>query len=471
MHSFPGFLLLQNRPVLVVGGGAFAARKIRLLLKAGAAVTVAAPQVNAEIAGRAAAGQVQHRAVSFSPALLNGMRLVVSAAGDAIDEAVAAAARERGIWVNVVDRADLSDFIVPAIVERGDITIGIGSNGKAPLLLGRIRAQIETLLPSRLGDLAALAGECRATVSRILPDAAQRRHFWERIFDGAAASRILAGDKPAARAALLAELNAPQPQRQGVVHIVGAGPGDPDLLTIAALRILQDADIVLHDDLVAPAILDRLRRDAERVCVGKRKGRHSFSQAAINALMAEQAASGRRVVRLKAGDPFIFGRGGEEAAYLQARGIAVHVVPGITAALGCAAAAGIPLTHRDLSHGVTLVSGHLQDDEDDALFWAERARQGETVVVYMGASQAAAIRARLLQAGAAATLPVALIENGTRPDQVVSAGTLDDLPALAARHGQSETEPGPVLLVIGKVAAMARAKATRAMPQLTRRRA
>jgi len=451
MHTFPSFLRLEGRPVLVIGGGENAARKIRLLLKAQAAVTVIAPQVNPEIAGLAAAGRIAHRAILFSPALLDDARLVISAAGDALDEAVAKAAQDRGVLVNVVDRPDLSDFLVPAIVERGDITIGIASNGTAPLLLSRIRTQIEALLPARLGDLAALAGEFRSAVARVIGDARQRKTFWERVFDGPVAAKSLSGDKAGARLAMMAALNTAQVLSEGVVHIVGAGPGDPDLLTIAAQRALSQADIVLHDDLVAPAILDRVRRDAERVSVGKRKGRHAFSQAEINALMAEQAAMGRRVVRLKAGDPFVFGRGGEEVEYLKARGITVNVIPGITAALGCAAAAGIPLTHRDLSHGVTLVSGHLKDDED-ALYWAGRAKFGETVVVYMGRSQAAAIRDRLLQAGVAASMPVALIENGTRPDQTVTAGSLKQLPLLAQQHGT-----GPVLLVIGKVAARAQA--------------
>ena len=290
-------------------------------------------------------------------------------------------------------------------------------------------------------------------MSRVLSDSRLRKAFWERVFDGPVATKALAGDRAGARSALLAELNGAQDSPQGVVQIVGAGPGDPELLTLAALRALRDADVILHDDLVAPAILDRARRDAERISVGKRKGRHSIGQPEINAAMAAQAALGRRVVRLKAGDPFVFGRGGEEVDYLEARGIAVTVVPGITAALGCAATAGIPLTHRDLSHGVTLVSGQLKAGEEQ-LAWADRAKAGETVVVYMGLSQAGAIRERLLQAGVAASLPVALIENGTRPDQTVSAGILNDLPALAASHGD-----GPVLLVIGRVAAKARASA------------
>lgn len=470
MHSFPGFLNLRDRLVLVAGGGEHAARKIRLLRKAGARIRVVAGELNPEIFSLVADGAAEHRVESSAdtlPELFDGVRLVISAYGDARDEAIAAAAQQRGLLVNVVDRADLSDFTVPAIVERGDITIGISSNGTAPLLLGRIRAQIEALLPARLGDLAALAGEFRGTVARVIRDVAPRKRFWQRVFDGRVAAKALAGDRSGARAALVAELNSPQDEVQGQVALVGAGPGDPDLLTIAAQRALMDADIVFYDALVAPDILDRVRRDAERVSVGKRKGRHSVGQDEINAQLAAHAALGKRVVRLKAGDPFIFGRGGEEMDYLGERDIPVTVIPGITAALGCAAAAGIPLTHRELSHGISLVSGQLKDGED-ALQWADRtAKTGETVVVYMGLSQAIDIRDRLLAAGAAPTLPVALIENGTRADQQVSAGPLSALPALAARHGG-----GPVLLIIGKVAGYARtSSAQRQQPSKTLRRA
>ncbi|QDO96516.1 uroporphyrinogen-III C-methyltransferase [Ferrovibrio terrae] len=451
MHSFPGFLNLQDRLVLVAGGGENAARKIRLLAKAGARIRVVANELNAEIFSLVAEGVAEHRA-EFSADVLDGARLVISAYGDARDEAVAEAAQQRGLLVNVVDRADLSDFTVPAIVERGDITIGISSNGTAPLLLGRIRAQIEALLPARLGDVAALAGEFRGTVARVIGDAANRKRFWQRVFDGPVAAKALAGDRAGARATLMSELNSQQDEVPGHVALVGAGPGDPDLLTIAAQRALMDADIVLYDALVSPEILDRVRRDAERVSVGKRKGRHSIGQDEINILLAEHATAGKRVVRLKAGDPFIFGRGGEEMDYLNARGIAVSVIPGITAALGCAASAGIPLTHRELSHGISLVSGQLKDGSEDSFDWIERAAKAEeTVVVYMGLSQAAHIRDRLIAAGASAALPVALIEKGTRPDQQVSAGALSTLPALATQHGG-----GPVLLIIGKVAAYAR---------------
>ena len=452
MSSFPISLNLRQRPVLVVGGGEDAARKIRLLLQSQAAVTVLAPALNAELAGLVADGTIRHRAEAFTPPALDGFRLVI-AADKAVNEAVAQAAQARDVLLNVVDRADLSDFTVPAIVRRGPITIGIASDGAAPMLASRIRAQIEALLPSRLGDLAGLAGEFRASVARMLPDGESRRHFWRRIFDGPAATQVLEGRLTAARETMLRELNRSQETASGIVHIVGAGPGDPDLLTIAAQRALGAADVIFYDDLVAPAVLDRARRDAEQVPVGKRKGSHRIDQAGINELLLQAARAGRRVVRLKAGDPYIFGRGGEEVDHLAAHDIEVVVVPGITAALGCAAAAGIPLTHRDLSSVLTLVTGHAKGGAA-ALDWAARLKAGETLVVYMGLSQAGAIRAALLGHGVAPDLPVALIENGSRPDQVVSQGAVNDLPRLAARHSD-----GPTLLVLGAVAARARVTA------------
>ncbi len=450
MSSFPAFLNLRQRAVLVVGGGENAARKLRLLRDAEAVLTVLAPELNAELAGLVAEGVIRHRPEGFTPAALEGFLIVVSA-DPRVDEQVAAAARARGLLINVVDRADLSDFTVPAIVRRGDITVGIATEGSAPMLASRIRAEIEAMLPSRLGDLAKLAGDFRASVARVLPDAERRRAFWRRVFDGPAAVQALEGRLGAARETMLRELNRPQAEIAGVVHIVGAGPGDPDLLTIAAQRALSSADVVFYDDLVAPAVLERARRDAERVPVGKRKGSHRIDQAGINALLLQAAEAGKRVVRLKAGDPFIFGRGGEEVDHLEAHGAEVVVIPGITAALGCAAAAGIPLTHRDMSRALTLVTGHDKSGEA-ALGWAERVKADETLVIYMGLSQAAAIRDALLAHGVSADLPVALIENGSRPDQVVSQGRLAELVSLGARHGS-----GPTLLVLGAVAARARA--------------
>ncbi len=456
MSSFPISLDLRQRPVLLVGGGEDAARKIRLLRQAQARVTLLAPALNAELAALVHEGAVDHRAELFSPAALDGFVIVI-AADPSVNEAVSRAARARGLLVNVVDRADLSDFTVPAIVRRGDITIGIATDGAAPMLASRIRAQIEALLPSRLGDLARLAGDFRSNAARLLPDAESRRRFWRRIFDGPAAAQVLEGRLATARETMLRELNRSQDQAIGIVHIVGAGPGDPDLLTIAAQRALGAADVIFYDDLVAPALLDRARRDAERVAVGKRKGSHRIDQAGINDLLLQAAQAGRRVVRLKAGDPYIFGRGGEEVDHLAAHGIEAVVVPGITAALGCAAAAGIPLTHRDLSSALTLVTGHAKGG-NAALGWAARLHAGETLVVYMGLSQAGAIRDALLRHGVAPDLPVALIENGSRPDQIVSQGAIADLPKLAARHGD-----GPTLLVLGAVAARARVTAPAAV--------
>ncbi|MBX3454891.1 siroheme synthase CysG [Ferrovibrio sp.] len=454
MSFFPAFIDFRSRPVLLVGGGEQAARKLRLLLKSEAAVTLVAADAVAEIEGHAQAGTICWRREAFRPEHMDNVRFAIVAAEEpGLAEAAAVAARVRGVLINVVDRADLSDFTVPAIVERGDITIGIASHGAAPMLASRIRLQIEAMLPARLGDLAKLAGDFRFAVKRVLPDADSRRRFWRRVFDGPAAQQALAGDGAAARETMLRQLNGAQQAAEGVVHLVGAGPGDPDLLTIAAQQALLNADVIFHDDLVAPALLERARRDADRVPVGKRMGRHSMKQDDINALLLQAAREGKRVVRLKAGDPFVFGRGGEEADYLQAHGISVTVVPGITAALGCAAAAGIPLTHRDLSSSLTLVTGHNKPgSEAGELDWTQRVGPGHTVAVYMGLSQAESIRQRLLGRGVSPALPVALIENGSRPDQVVSVGALAELPAMALRHGD-----GPTLLIIGEVAAKARA--------------
>lgn len=451
MAAFPAFFEFSARPLLVIGGGEAAARKVRLLLQAEAAVTVLAEELNDELAGLLRAGLIQQLTPPASAGKIQGFRFVVVAVESGDAGALAHMARGAGAFVNVVDQPGLSDFTMPAIVRRGDIVVGIGSGGTAPLLASRIRAEIEALLPPRLGELARLAGSFRGQVARLLPDADARRRFWQRLLDGPVAAQSLAGDEAGAREGILRLLNRPQEAAQGVVYLVGAGPGDPDLLTLAAQRALARADVIFHDDLVAPAILDRARRDATRISVGKRHGTTRISQDDINRLLLQAAQDGKLVVRLKSGDPFVFGRGGEEAEYLGGHGIAVVAVPGITAALGCAAAAGISLTHREAASALTLVTGHLQDGGADAGHWTARLGGGETVVVYMGLRQAPEITANLLSRGTRPDLPVAIIENGTRPDQQVSAGMLRSLPDLARRHGD-----GPALLVLGAVAAHAR---------------
>ena len=454
MRYYPTFFDLRGRPALLVGGGETAARKLRLLLKAGADVTLVAPEATAEIESLAAAGVIAWQRRDFQASDLEGVALVHAASDDReADRTVADAAAMRGLPVNVVDDPEASSFIMPAIVDRDPIVIGISSSGTAPVLARRVRERIESLLPARLGKLATFAERFRGAVKATQP-AARRRGFWERVFDGPIARQVLAGDERGAREAMISLINR-QPANDekpqtGAVHIVGAGPGDPELLTLKALRLIQDADVILYDKLVGPEILELARRDAERLYVGKSKGNHSLPQDKINALIAERAEAGQRVVRLKGGDPFVFGRGGEELLSLRARGIEAEVVPGITAAAACAAASGIPLTHRGLARGVSLVTGHAEDGEPD-LDWPALADGRQTLAIYMGVSTAGSLMRRLLAAGAEPWRPIAVIEKGTRPDQRVLSGTLGGLEELV-REARVE---GPAMIIVGEVAALA----------------
>ncbi len=453
MNYFPAFFDLKDRPALIVGGGEAAARRLRLLQKAGARVTVVAPRVGEEIAAAIAASKIAAVSRGFVSGDVNGQAIVFAATGlPAVDERVAEAARTAGIPVNVADHAGLSSFIVPAIVERDPVVIGISTGGAAPVLASRLREAIERLLPARLGRLANFADSFRAAVKATVPNAATRLRFWDRFFDGPVADQVLSGNDCGAREKMLTLVNgraATEPPRGGVA-IVGAGPGDPDLLTLRALRLIQRADVVIYDKLVGPGVLDLARRDAERLYVGKSKGDHTKSQDEINALIAGQARAGRRVVRLKGGDPFIFGRGGEELEYLRRRGISAEVVPGITAALGCAAATGIPLTHRDHAQAVTFATGQGKDGEEPELDWATLARLKQTLVIYMGVGAAGRIAARLIEHGLDQATPIAVIENGTLPSQKALYGRLSGLGWLMRQSGIT----GPALIIIGSVVAL-----------------
>ena len=463
MRYFPAFLDLKDRPCLVVGGGAPAARKARLLVKAGARVTVVAPRVGPEAEDLAAQGALRLVRREFVAGDVGGRAAVVSATGlGEVDARVAEAARAAGVPVNVVDRPGLSSFVVPAIVERGPVVIGISSGGTSPVLARRLRARIEALLPARLGRLAHFAESFRASVRAVIPDPVQRHRFWARVFDGAVAEDVLAGREAAARERMLGLVNRPGAAGapEGVVHIVGAGPGDPDLLTLKALRLMERAEVVVYDRLVAPEILNYLRRDAERIYVGKAKGVQAKTQDQINALLCAQARAGRRVLRLKGGDPFVFGRGGEELEYLRRHGVRVEVVPGVTAATACAAALGVPLTHRDHASAVTLVTGHGRDGEPE-LDWAALAGPRQTLAIYMGVGAAGRIAARLIAQGLAPGTPVAVIENGTMADQKTAAGALRDLEALVRDNGIT----GPALIIIGEVARRAQAEALAERPR------
>jgi uroporphyrin-III C-methyltransferase/precorrin-2 dehydrogenase/sirohydrochlorin ferrochelatase len=456
MDYLPVFLKLEGRSAVVVGGGEVALRKVEWLLKAGARVTVIAPDLHPGIARYAQEAQISHTPAAFAAAHLRGAVAVVAATADRlVNASVSAAAQSLTIPVNVVDDAALSTFIFPAIIDRSPLIVAVSSAGHAPVLARRIREQIEALLPQRLGALAQFMGRHRARVRALLA-APGRRAFWERIVRGPVGSLVLKGDEAGASAGLRRELLASQlttPRTAdaaalGEVYLIGAGPGDPDLLTLRALQLLQQADVILYDRLVSEAVLARARRDARRIFVGKESGERG-QQERIHALLIELTARGQRVARLKGGDPFVFGRGGEEIEVLKRHGIPFTVVPGITAALGAAASSGLPLTHRRLAQSVTFITGH--EGEAAARDWHYFADPAHTVVFYMGVAQLEAILRRLRSAGAHASHPVAIIERATLPEQRVLRGTLADIGEVAQR---AQVAP-PALLVVGAVAALA----------------
>jgi len=457
MQNFPLFLSLQGRRTLVVGGTDHAARKVELLLNAGAQVSLIAETVTGEIAQLIADARICWAGRTFDEADLVGVALVIVATEDeALQTRVSQCAQAQCVPVNVVDRPALSSFIMPAIVDRGPITIAISTGGLAPALARKLRAEIERALPAAIGRLARFAEIFRGQVRRTLGEPRARRLFWDRVFDGRVGELALAGDEIAARRELIRLLDSARSDSapaQGMVHLVGAGPGDPDLLTLKAHRLLQRADVVVYDRLVSSEVLAAARRDAERLFVGKRRGHHAMPQEEINARLVELARAGKSVVRLKGGDPFVFGRGGEEVEALVAAGVAVEVVPGITAALGCAASAGIPLTHRDHAQACVFVTGHTKDTEA-ALDWPMLARPRQTVVIYMGIEGLPSIARQLLQHGMPATTPVALIENGTSERERRVVGTLATIERQAARAQLH----GPTLCVLGEVVALALVK-------------
>lgn len=445
MRFLPLFFDLRDRPVALVGAGAAARNKLRLLRSAGGHVRWFV--LGAHVPHDVDASRLEIRFTEPCEAGLAGCAAVVSATGDARDDAIAALARRHNVPVNVVDRPDLSTFIFPAIVDRGDVVVAIGTGGAAPVLARRLREGIEALLPTRIGDLAALMRRFRNAVAQARLTSPRR--FWERVVDGAIGRAALAGrwhDAEAALARAVAHPECAQAQR-GTVFLVGAGPGDADLLTLRALQVLQGADVVFYDDLVGDDILDRARRDAERVFVGKRKGRPGVGQDAVNLMLAEAARAGRNVVRLKGGDPFIFGRGGEELEYLRDAGVEVVVVPGVTAAIGCAAEAGLPLTFRNEATQLAFVTAQ-HADANAAIDWSNYADPTITLVVYMGLAKAAEVRDGLIAAGRDAATPAAVLVRGTRPDAKHLVGRLDQIAALAAQAGE-----GPGLLIIGEAVA------------------
>lgn len=445
------FADLTDRDVLVIGGGEIAERKITSLLKAGARVSVIAPEMTDALTKWHQAGQITHRATEFLEGDLGDCWLVVAATDNRVlNRRIATAAEAQRLFVNVVDDAELSSFHVPAIVDRGLLQIAISTGGAAPALGRRIRKQIELQLDESVASLVNLTARFRDRIKSRFPSMANRRRFYERLPESRVAEALKRQDNAAAEHAMKAELAASNTVNTGHVTLVGGGPGDPGLLTINGLRALQDADVILYDRLVSDAVLELARRDAELVSVGKLPGDHKVKQERINELLVEYAQAGHHVVRLKGGDPFIFGRGGEELEELQQHGIAFHIVPGITAASACATYAGIPLTHRDYSQSVRFVTGHCKDS-DDTLDWRMLARENQTLAVYMGVSQLPVLQERLLTHGRSADTPFALIEQGTRAEQRVVLGRLREL----SQRAKAENVKAPALLVLGEVAALA----------------
>lgn len=458
MDYFPAFLRIAGKRCLLVGGGEVAARKARLLLDAGANITIVTPETVAAIDELIERGRrdrsVCHKKRRFRSSDVEGHWLAISATNSArVERQVVAAADRQQVFCNAVDDLDNCSYITPAVVDRNPVIVAVSSAGRAPVLARRIRAQLEAMLPARLGVLAALAGEFRQAVRKQFKDFRRRRQFWEQVFNGPAASYVQAGRDEHAQQTIAALLssNGRSDVSQGEAWLVGAGPGDPGLLTLKALQALQQADVVMHDRLVSDDILKLSRRDARIISVGKSPGCTANSQDEITALLLALVRDGNRVCRLKGGDPFIFGRGGEEVEALIAAGLPCQVVPGITAAAGCAAAAGIPLTHRDAAQSVVLVTAHGKNSVDK-LDWASLARDRQTLAVYMGVQRFPDLMRQLVAHGRSADTPVAIIENGTRPEQRVIRGTLGQLPMLASAHRIQ----APSMLIIGAVARLAR---------------
>lgn len=451
MRQFPAFFLMDDAHMVIFGDGVNAERKARLVAKTPAAIRLVANALPSW------AAELGERVTLFAPdqadaALDNARFAIVALEEDEAAEEAVRLAHEKGVPVNAVDRKHLCDFTVPSLLDRGDIVAAVATGGAAPVLAKDIRTKLETLLPERIGLLASMAERWRPAVKDAISSETRRRQFWESALRGPVAEAVFAGRDEEAEtlmARTLDEFAADQNNVvTGPVHIVGAGPGDPELLTLKAFRLIQQADVVFHDKLVSPEIMDMVRRDAERVPVGKSKGEHLVPQDGIHELMIAAAQEGKRVVRLKGGDPFIFGRGGEEVEALRAAGIEATVVPGISSALGCAASANVPLTHRDHAQTLTFVTGHAQKGGVPDLDWAGLAKPHQTVVVFMGVGTAAIISEKLQEAGLSAETPVAVIENGTRDNEKRAFGPIRHLPAIIDANGIK----GPALLIIGEVA-------------------
>lgn len=450
MDFLPIFLRLTDEPALVVGGGTVAARKVSLLREAGALVSVVSPELDASLQALKVANEIEHIEGLYQDDMVRHYQLVIAATSDAAtNKRISEQAKARNIPVNVVDRPALCSFIVPSIVDRSPVVVAVSTGGASPVLARMIRARLETLIPASYGRLASLVQKYRAALQTKFGDIEQKRKFWERTLDGKVPELVFSGrDKEAETLlqATLEDVHEAELNEKGEVYLVGAGPGDPDLLTFRALRLMQRADVVLYDRLVSDEIVAMVRRDAEKIYVGKEKANHAVPQEKINQLLVRLAKDGKRVLRLKGGDPFIFGRGGEEIKDLFHEGISFQVVPGVTAAAGCAAYAGIPLTHREFSQSVSFVTGHLKDGSFN-LNWTLLSQPNHTVVIYMGLTGLEIISQKLIEHGVSADMPAALIQQGTTRNQNVITGTLSTL----ADKVKTEKVVPPTLIIIGEV--------------------
>ncbi len=454
MDYLPIFVDIKNQPCLIVGGGAVAARKADLFIKAGASVTVIAPELKIEMKHHLEHGLISWNPATFSASILEGgekPKYVISATDDqAVNQAVYHYCQAHQIPVNVADQTEYCDFILPAIVNRSPVTIAISTGGRSPILARLMKARLEALIPAGFGSLAGLLGRYRKQVKQSLPTPDARKAFWENLLQSAFVDKAAQGRTEEAECILKVQLKqvetTGQPMPTGEVYLIGAGPGDPDLMTFKGLRLLQQADVVLYDRLVAPEIVEMARREAERIYVGKKDKYHAVPQGDICQLMVTLAQQGKRVARLKGGDPYIFGRGAEEAEVLVEHNIPFEVVPGITAAAGCSAYAGFPLTHREFSQSVTLITGHQQAGENE-VDYGRLAHSGDTMVFYMGVKNAQKIQQGLMQHGLSAQTPAAIIEKGTTAKQRVIITTLGELYSTIK---SSQIKP-PALLVVGEV--------------------
>ncbi len=449
MQYLPIFIQIKQRPCLVVGGGSIAARKVALLRKAQANVTVVSPKLCDELKNLREEQLIQHENREFEDSDLETCVAVIAATNQrSVNERVSELAHQLRLPVNVVDNPDLCSFIMPSIIDRSPVVIAISTGGSSPVLARLIRTKLEGIIPSAYGRLATLVEGFRDKVKAAFPDVESRRDFWEKILAGSVAERVFSGHENEARQLLQKAIDEQsiEPTMPGEVFLVGAGPGDPDLLTFRALRLMQQADVVVYDRLVSPAIMEMVRRDAEIVYVGKERDKHTMQQENINQLLVRLAKEGKRVLRLKGGDPFIFGRGGEEIEELAQEGVSFQVVPGITAANGCSSYAGIPLTHRDYAQSCVFVTGHLKDGSVD-LNWKALAHPHQTVVFYMGLHGAPTLCKEMVAHGLPASTPVALVEQGTTPQQRVLIATLDTLLDVIKNE---EIKP-PTLIIVGEV--------------------